>query len=318
MREREKERIRELIRVEDNFLVTTHVDPDGDAIGSTFATYFFLKALGKRATVYLKDSVPYRYSFLPQPPQIERSLADTKYNAVFVLDCGDLSRIGDEKDRLRREVTIVNIDHHETNSMFGSINYVIKDACATSAILYGIFKEFGVQLNYEIAVNIYTGIFTDTGSLRHSNTNKEAFEICGEMIDFGVDPSYVSRMVYEAHPLERFLLLSRVLGTIDLIDNVAIAYLTDEMLKETNSTYEHSDGFAEYLNEIRDAEISALIRQLEDKRWKVSMRSKGEKDVSKVCRILGGGGHKNAAGCTLVGDLDEVKRIVLETIRRET
>lgn len=317
MIEKEKERIRKLIQAENDFLITTHVDPDGDAIGSTFATYFFLEGLGKKATVYLRDNVPYRYSFLPKPVRIERTLENLEYNSVFVLDCGDLSRIGDEVELLKKDIEIVNIDHHETNSMFGSINYVVKEACATSAILYEILRELNFPINYNIAINIYTGVFTDTGSFRYPNTNKDAFRICGQMIDFGVEPSYVARMVYEAHPPERFFLLSRVLKTIDVIDKIVIAYLTREMLKETNANYEHSDGFVEYLNEIKGVEVACLIRELAERKWKISMRSKGERDVSKICRVFGGGGHRSAAGCVLDGDLTEVKEMLLETLRKE-
>lgn len=308
--------IKEVLKERERFLLATHIDPDGDAIGSIFAMYFFLKIMDKSAKVYLKDVVPYRYSFLPGPEKIEREIKSSDYDVILVLDCGDLRRIGEKHELIRGHELIVNIDHHETNEMFGKINYVKVEASSTAEILYEIFKSFDVSITYEIAINLYTGIFTDTGSFRFENTNEKAFQICGEMIRFGVSPRFVAEMVYENHPKERFLLLSEVLRTLEVTQDgkVGIVSLTADMYKRTNSNYEHSDGFVEYVKELGGIKVAVLIRELENGKCKVSMRSKNDVDVGKVCYSLGGGGHRNAAGCVIDGRPEEVRKIIRKAL----
>jgi len=166
-----------------------------------------------------------------------------------------------------------------------------------------------IDYSYNVAVNVYTAVFTDTGSLRYENADPTAFMICEQMVEAGVKPSHVAQMVYESHPKERFLLLGEVLGTLRTFngDRIAIAHVTEEMFKKTGTTSEHTDGFSEEFRKIRGVEVSVFIRQTGERRYKISMRSKGTIDVAFVCSRFGGGGHKNAAGCTIDGDLDEVE-----------
>ncbi len=311
-------KIRKIINNGQDFFVTTHIDPDGDAIGSVFSMYWALRSLGKNVTVYLKDHVPYRYEFLPGPGQISHVIPERAYDAAFVLDCGDIYRIGDGYENLRKTEMIISIDHHNTNEGFGRINVLDTGASSTGEILYGLYKYLGISLSYEIAVNIYTAIATDTGSFRYENTNSKAFLICEEMVRLGVEPARVSRMVNGNHPKERFLLLGQVLSTLRTFDEgrVAIAYVTEEMFENTRSTREYSDGFAELIREVRGVEVAILLRQVDDRRYKVSMRSKGTVDVADVCGLFGGGGHKNAAGCHIDGSLAEVEAKLLEAMKR--
>lgn len=311
--------IQTIIEDKKRFLITTHIDPDGDAIGSSFAMHFFLELKDRYSDVYLEDAIPYRYQFLPGPKKIEREIRPNNYDAIFVIDCGDLKRVGKKHDLLKEHPLLVNIDHHDTNEMFGTINCVDVNASSTAEILFRIFKSFGYQLNYEIAINLYTAILTDTGSFRFQNTNEAAFHICGEMVRLGVSPRFVAEMVYENHPKERFLLLCEVLRTLQITDDgkVGIVVLTNEMYKKTNSNYEHSDGLVEYLREIRGIKVAVLIRELGDGKCKVSMRSKDETDVSIICRRLGGGGHKNAAGCVIAGEPEEVREIIKKAIAQK-
>ncbi|MBP6941951.1 MAG: bifunctional oligoribonuclease/PAP phosphatase NrnA [Syntrophorhabdaceae bacterium] len=311
-------KVKKIIDNGQDFFITTHIDPDGDAIGSVFSLYWALTSLGKNATVYLKGQVPYRYEFLPGPDRINNVIPDRSYDAVFVLDCGDLPRIGDGYEDLKKTKMIVSIDHHNTNDGFGRINVLDADASSTGEILYGLYKYLGVSLSYEMAVNIYTAIVTDTGSFRYENTGPKAFLICEKMVRLGVKPAEVSRMVHGNHPKERFLLLGQVLCTLRTFDEgrVAIAYITGEMFEKTHSTSEYSDGFAELIREVRGVEVAVLLRQVNDRRYKISMRSRGTVDVAGVCCLFGGGGHKNAAGCHIDGDLAEVETKLLEAMKR--
>jgi phosphoesterase RecJ-like protein len=302
-------KIKKIIRDGKRFLITSHIDPDGDALGSVFSLYWVLKSLGKDPCVYLKDHVPYRYDFLPGPPELFHELPEESFDAVFVLDCGDLFRIGDGSDRIKNMGTVISIDHHETNEAFGAINIVERSASSTAEVLYGLYKSMEIDFTYNIAVNVYTAVFTDTGSLRYENAAPAAFIICEKMVEAGVKPAHVSQMVYESHPKERFLLLGEVFRTLRTFDGdrIAMAHVTEEMFRETGTTSEYTDGFSEEFRKIRGVEVSVFIRQTGRKRYKISMRSKGTIDVAQVCGLFGGGGHKNAAGCTIEGDLMEVE-----------
>ncbi|MCX5811975.1 MAG: bifunctional oligoribonuclease/PAP phosphatase NrnA [Proteobacteria bacterium] len=313
------EEIRQLIDKGNKFLITTHMDPDGDALGSSFSMYYALEALGKKATVFLKDPVPYMYRFLPKPLQMTHEFPVDQYDAIFVLDCGNLYRVGDGFERLKGMGAFINIDHHRTSEAFGVVNLIDEHASSTAEILYGLFRALKIPITFDMAINIYTAIFTDTGSFRYDNTGSSAFLICEEMTRLGVKPAYVSQMVHENHPKERFWLLGLVFSTMETYyqDKVAIACVTEEMFKKTNTDKDYSDGFVEYFREIRGVEAAILIREINKQRYKISMRSKGFVDVAAICGFFGGGGHKNAAGCTMDGTLEEVKNKLNECFLKE-
>jgi phosphoesterase RecJ-like protein len=307
------QRIRETIDKGRRFLVTTHIDPDGDAVGSAFAACFALTGLGKDAAVYLRDSVPHRYRFLPKPAAVQHVLPENGYDAVIVVDCGDLTRVGDGHASLKQKGLLVNIDHHAAGQAFGQINIIDERASSTAEILYLILKSLQVRFTSDIAVNLYTAVVTDTGSFRYENTTERAFSICEEMIGFGVSPAHVAAKVYENHPKERFQLLCLVLATMETAreDRIALAHITGDMFSRTRTNPEHAEGFVEYLKEIDSVEVACLLRELGSGRYKVSMRSKERVDVASVARTFGGGGHRKAAGCTLEGDLATVKKILI-------
>jgi phosphoesterase RecJ-like protein len=307
------QRIKEAVDRGHRFLVATHIDPDGDALGSAFALCFALRSLGKDASVYLKDDVPYRYAFLPKPEPVLKEMPPNGYDTVLVVDCGDLSRVGNGHGALKDMGYLINIDHHETNDAFGQINIVDQRASSSAELLYLILRALGVRLSYEIAVNLYTAVITDTGSFRYESTTPRAFSICEEMTGHGVVPSYVAGEVYESHPKERFALLCRVLGTLEFFqgDRIAVAFVTQEMFAKTGTDREFTEGFVEQIKEIRGIEVACILRELEDGRFKVSMRSKGHVDVAEIAHRLGGGGHKKAAGCTLEGGITEAKNTLI-------
>ena len=310
------QRIKETLANGKEFMVTSHIDPDGDAIGSAFALSLGLKQLGKETVVYLKDRVPYRYEFLPQPTSLVHEIPAKRFDAIFAVDCGDFFRIGDGYEKLKEKGPIINIDHHETNEAFGFLNIIDERASSTAEIIYAILKALDVRMDFDIAVNLYTGILTDTGSFRYNSTNSKAFIICEEMTHFGVVPSYVAEKVYESHPKERFLLLCGALTTLEThYDNrLAIMYITDELFRQTGGSREHAEGFVEFLKEMRGVEVAIVARQIGENRYKISMRSKGKVDVASVASRFGGGGHKNAAGCTIEGSTDQVTKILIEAI----
>lgn len=313
-----KAKIKRLITEGRSFLVTTHIDPDGDAIGSAFAFSMALGVLGKESTVYLRDKVPYRYEFLPAPEKVVHTVPEGKYDAVFVLDCGSLFRVGEGHDQIGSLGPVVNIDHHDTNDHFGVIDLVDSGASSTGEIIYRVLGSLGVKVDPDIAINLYTAVFTDTGSLRYDNTSLEAFRICEEMVRAGVRPSRVAMMVYENHPKERFLLLGEVLRTLTTYgDRIAVACVTSDMFERTGTNREFTDGFVEFIKEIRGVEVAVLIREIDKSHHKVSMRGKGTVDVAAVCNVFGGGGHRNAAGCRIEGTMKETEEKLLQALAAE-
>lgn len=307
-------KIEKLIKDGRDFLVTTHIDPDGDAIGSVFALALALDGAGKKATVYLKDTVPYRYDFLPRPGRLVHSLPEGSWDTVFVLDCGSLFRVGNGHERLLSTGTLVNIDHHETNDLFGHVNLLDREASSTGEIIYRLLRSMKLEIGHDVAVNIYTAIFTDTGSFRYDNTGLAAFRICEEMVKAGVRPAAVAAMIYENHPKERFLILGEVLRTLRTFDNdrVVFAHITEEMFRKTGTNPEFIDGFAEYIKQMRGVEVAVLLREIGRDRYKISMRGKGDVDVAAICNAFGGGGHKKAAGCHMEGAIPEVEERLLK------
>lgn len=310
-------KIKNIVDTGERFLITTHIDPDGDALGSCFSLYWVLDSLHKMPSVYVRDKIPYMYEFLPKPPNLFfKEIPKGNYDAIFALDCGNLFRVGNGHKRLKEMGPLVNIDHHTTNETFGNVNIINQGSSSTAEILYKLYRSMKVSFTYDIAVNLYTAIFTDTGSFRYSNTNSDSFLICEEMTKYGVSPSHVAQMVHENHPKERFLLLSEVLATLETFkkDTIAMARVTKEMFRKTKTSKEYTEGFVETIKEIRGVDVAILIRELADDQFKISMRSKGNTDVAAVCNHFGGGGHKNAAGCTMKGTIVLVKDMLKEAL----
>jgi bifunctional oligoribonuclease and PAP phosphatase NrnA len=310
------QRIKEILANGREFMVVSHIDPDGDSIGSAFALSLALEKLGKETVVYLKDKVPYRYEFLPRPGSLVHDIPTKRFDAIFVVDCGDFFRIGDGYEKFKEKGPIINIDHHNTNEAFGFLNIIDERASSTAEIVYAIIKSLDVRIDYDIAVNIYTAVLTDTGSFRYGSTNSKAFVICEEMMHLGVAPSYVAEKVYESHPKERFLLLRLALANLETYydDRLAMMCITDEMFEQTGGSKEHTEGFVEFLNEMKGLEVAIVARQIGKNRYKISMRSKGKIDVASITSRFGGGGHRNAAGCTIEGSINQVKQQLIEAV----
>ncbi len=285
------EKIKNIINNGERFLITSHIDPDGDAIGSCFSLYWVLDTLQKNPFVYMKDKVPYMYEFLPAPPRlINHEPPGGNYDGIFALDCGNLFRVGKGHEQLKSQGPLINIDHHATNETFGVVNVISQNSSSTAEILYNLYRSLNIPFTYNIAVNLYTAIFTDTGSLRYPNTNSEAFLICEEMTKYGVSPSHVAQMVYENHPKERFILLGKILSNLETYkdDTIALATVTQEMFRKTNTSKEYTEGFVEFIKEMRGINVAIFVREITNHQYKISMRSKGDTDVAGICNRFGG------------------------------
>jgi phosphoesterase RecJ-like protein len=299
-------------------LLASHANPDGDAIGSLIALGLSLQRLGKEAVLYNETPIPAVYRFLPLVDRVVRHIEDpSRFDTAVILDCGNLERIGEAARWIAGVPVVVNIDHHVTNTGFGHVRLVDETACATAEILYRIVTELGVEMDAEIAAAIYTGILTDTGSFRFSNTNRAAFGICEKMVGLGVDPYRVAKQVYGTYSLGRIKLLNLALDSIELAPNgkLSMMVLTREMLRETGTRKEDVDGLINYARSIEEVRVAALIQENlnggADRRrgrsYHVSLRSDGSVDVARFAAVYGGGGHASAAGYSVENPLSQIK-----------
>jgi phosphoesterase RecJ-like protein len=312
------QRIISEISLNRTFLIATHENADGDAIGSTLALASYLLALGKDITIYSCDPIPDNYMFLPLAETVLTSIPDRYFDICFVLDSGDICRTGNELKDYGQIGKIINIDHHPDNKNFGTINLVDPNASATAAIIYRIMTTAGYSIDYHTALCIYTAIVTDTGSFRYSNADQEAFNISGQMVSLGINPWFVSERLYESQPLQRLGLLSLALSTLFVADRGDIASITVtlDMYAKTGATSDLTDGFINFPRSIRGVEVAIFFREVENGLFKVGFRSKGKVDVSVLAAAFGGGGHHNAAGCKVTGSKEEVRRKVISYIER--
>ncbi len=292
------------IRSADRFLLTTHENPDGDALGSLLALHHILEQLGKDSVMFLAAKefpLPVEYRFLPLEEVFHEPPADLVDRVLIFLDCGNIDRM--PVDWLQRDgARILNIDHHHDNTRFGTINLVDVGVSCTAEIVYELAKRLEVEITPEIAGALYVGLVTDTGRFMYENTGANAHRMAAELIEAGVDVSDVYRRLYERVPVEKLRLISRALEKIERHEDGAltIVYLTAEDYSDTGASEELTEGIIDFLRSLEGASVAALVRDRADGNQaarKVSLRSvNGRVDVSRIAREKGGGGHQRAAG----------------------
>ena len=292
-----------------SFLLTTHENPDGDAVGSSLALASFLRKTGKDVVVHYRDPVPELLRFLPGSETIHAHIPDRDFDVAFVLDVGELKRAGAEFCSFNRTSVVINLDHHLSCEHFGALNLIDPEAAATGSLVYRIIKASDYDMDEETALCLYVSVISDTGSFRYSNANREAFAIAGEMTECGVNPWNVAERLYENQPRERLELLALSLPTLEIFANGEAASLavTLSMYAASGANSEVTDGFINYPRSIKGVEVAVFFRQLDGNSYKIGFRSKGTVNVAAFAAALGGGGHHNAAGCVLSGSLDEIK-----------
>ena len=306
------------LKANDRFLLVTHVNPDGDAIGSLGALALVLEAMGKEVVAYCQDEVPGFLQFLPYADRIVTEiLGPDRFEVAVVLDCGELDRIGNAAEILQHVQKIIHIDHHGSGNDFGQLNLVRPECSSTAEILYEIFQAIPVNLSSEAAENIFTAILTDTGSFRFANTTARALTIAAEMVSLGVEPEKVAAQVYDSMSPERLHLLSLSLETLTLKDNgrLAAMLVSRQMLEETGTTTIDTDGFVNYPRAIGTALMAVFFREMDGGQVNVSLRSRGGVNVAEFARNHGGGGHHNAAAFRTEGPLPEVVDNILKAAK---
>jgi phosphoesterase RecJ-like protein len=310
------------IKEANHILLTSHCDPDGDAVSSLLAMGLAIAKLEQKATLYNASPIPAVYRFLPSVERIVRHIKKANtYDVALVLDCGDLPRVGEASSTVSQIPVVINIDHHISNTGFGDIQLIDPMACSTAEIVYRLIKAMDVRIDKDIATSLYTGILTDTGSFRFSSTNQAAFAISKEMAELGVEPHEVAQHVYGTYSLGRIKLLNLALDSIEISDNgkLSIMTVTGAMFSETRTQPEDVDGMINYARRIEDVKVAALIQEQKNGktdsnghcRYHVSLRSDGSVDVAAIAGSFGGGGHASAAGFQVATTLTKLKSDII-------
>ncbi|MEZ4462031.1 MAG: bifunctional oligoribonuclease/PAP phosphatase NrnA [bacterium] len=295
------------------FLVVSHVHPDGDAVGSTLSMGLVLERLGKDVVFYNEHEIPYNFRFLPGADRWVQTVPEGEYDVTVVLDCGEPHRVGD-MPRHGWGTTIAVVDHHKTfDPTFAQVYLQDTQAAATGELIFKIAEYFGV-MDADIAQNLYCCLVTDTGSFRYSNTSQQTFTMAGSLVAAGVNPWSMTSQIYESQPRERLMLLGRVLSTLEFSPCGRLAFLTIQASDfPPNTDLALIDGFINYARSIQGVEVATQLMESEDG-WRISFRSRGSVDVSKLASRFGGGGHHNAAGCSVSGTAEQVRQNLSEAL----
>jgi bifunctional oligoribonuclease and PAP phosphatase NrnA len=297
----------ELIESKSKFAITSHVRPDGDSLGSSLGLCWLLRALDKDVEVIMRDPVPHAYQQLPGARDVRVTPGvDDNYHAVFVIECSDITRPG--LIDLDKQF-VVNIDHHATTALFGKINWIDSTASAVGEMIYNLCKATGVRVTKQIAECVYTALITDTGSFHYSNTTERTFKVASELMKTGLKPAKTAEAVFASYPWSRIQLMGAVLSTARRDSTGRVAFLRHslEMQHTAEASDEDADGFVNYPLTVEEVEAVAMLKESEPGVYRTSLRSKGEVNVAKVAEKFGGGGHRNAAGCTLRGTWEEAE-----------
>ena len=312
----EMQRIVEAVRARQRFVLSSHARPDGDSIGSQLAMAYALREMRKHVDVVNADPAPPPIMQFPGVPEIRIAPSvDGAYDAAIVMECGDLGRTGvSGLDR----AFVINIDHHQGNTNYGALNWFDATAAACGEMVFDLVQALDVPLTHDIATHVYLAILTDTGSFHYSNISPRTFDICKACLAAGVDPVAVARSVYDSNNMGRLKLFGAVLSAmqIDASGRIAIVYLDHEMARAAGGTYEDTEGLINLPLTVKEIQAVVFFKQIEGESYRVSMRSKGEIDIAAVAKEFGGGGHKNAAGCSAAGGIDTLQKLFVEKIER--
>ncbi|HEV2999017.1 MAG TPA: DHH family phosphoesterase [Solirubrobacteraceae bacterium] len=316
-----RELVLERIREDSRFLLATHENMDGDALGSLVAMQGLLSALGKDSRIFIAAGelpLPHEYRFFGLEGLIQTPPGDVSEHTVIFLDCGNVDR--NSAEPLRGGAHLINIDHHHDNTHFGSIDHVVPEASSTAEIVWDLARDLGVTPTVAMAQALYVGLITDTGRFMYENTTPRAHQMAAALIEAGVDVQGIYRRLFEELPFAKLLLLARGLSRVERFDlgELTIASLSAEDFREAGAEESYSEGIIDHLRSVQGTKVAALVRELtaEDRRGerKVSLRAVDDDvDVSMIARARGGGGHRRAAGFSTSLEPPEL----IEFLRRE-
>jgi len=312
----------ECLKRNKRFLVTTHINLEGDALGSELAFVRLLRALGKQATLVNESSVPCGYDFLPGIDKIKKfrpNLKLKKFDCLAALDCSDLGRAGEVGKIDTHSSIILNIDHHISNSYFGTVNWVEPGYSSCCQMVYDLYKKFRVPLDKDSATLLYVGMLTDTGSFRYPNTTSITHKIVSELLRHDLNVPQIHKDIYGNIPFEDMKLLSCILSAMkrEATGRIVWFQIAHSLFEGRNIPFDLTENILNFARAIKGVEVAVIFREGTKARHeiKVNLRSQGKADVNKIAACFDGGGHKTASGCTIPGTLSSVRRKVLRKIK---
>lgn len=307
--------VAEAIRSSQKPLLCGHIMPDGDSLGSVLALGLGLQGIGKQVTIYSSDPIPDIYSYLPGVGQIVLGEVPLQnYDLLIAVDCSVPERLGKAvQPYLANGLPVAIIDHHVADAPFGQHNYIRTEAAATGEIIMDLLDLLHIDLNLDLAINLYTAIVTDTGSFRYENTTSETHKRTARLLSYGVPVSRISNYIFGEQPLKSLRLLEVALRTLGVSQCGRIAWMsiTKADIQAIGSSEQNIEGLINYPRKIKGVELAILFRELEDNRVKVGFRSKYRVDVNLLAKKFGGGGHIRASGCTIESPIESVKEEVI-------
>ncbi|AIQ42032.1 bifunctional oligoribonuclease/PAP phosphatase NrnA [Paenibacillus sp. FSL R7-0297] len=319
--EQSLQQTRKFLLEHDDYLVVSHVQPDGDAVSSTLAVGWLLSCLGKKYCMLNEGQIPQRMEYLWHADQIVNLSAagqlPRQYSNVICVDCADFQRVGLTQRHFTSDALIVNIDHHPTNNGYGAVTLIKPDAAATAEILFDLLKTFEVEWDIDIATAIYTGLLTDTGGFRYNNTSPKVMAAVSELLALGVNGPELAETLLEEMTLPQVKVLNRALSTLQLSPegDIAWVYVTPQDMLDCDAANEDLEGIVNYPRNIRGVEVGILFKVIDEHAVKASLRSAGKVDVAALAQVFGGGGHTRAAGARINGSLEEAVAKVLEEVK---
>jgi len=295
-----------------------HVSPDGDTIGSALALHASLLSMGKNSTLICDDTPAKHYEFLYEKYSIVAPEKAQTAPVSIAIDCADFKRMGRSRLQFEKSPTTINIDHHFSNPSYATYNYVEGHASSTGEIIHELLKQLVITINLEIATYLYTAISTDTGSFSYSNTTPKCHLLACEFIELGIDVARLSSQLMNSRSLGKTRLLSLAISKLELFfdDKIGLIYIEQSDLAALGVRPEDCESIVDYIRDIDTVEIAIFIREMNNNKYKISMRSKLYADVGSIAQVYGGGGHVRAAGCPIAGDFNEIKADLISSAER--
>lgn len=308
--------ILEQIKKAKSIVLLTHENPDGDAVGSTLAMYAALKEMGKENVDIIIPEYPRTYLFLPNVDKVIKEGSGEPYDLAIALDSATIKRLNGWSNHFENAKVKIVIDHHGTNTMYGDLNYVNPDSPACAQILLTIFEYFDIEITNEIGKCILTGIITDTGGFQYQSTRPETFEFASRLLKSGINVSEIYKKAMNTKSRANFELRKRAIDRMEFLEDgkVSFTYITNKDMEETNAIADDHEGIVDEGRCIEGVEVSIFLRETE-KGYKVSLRSNEYLNVSDVCLMFGGGGHKHAAGCIVAMPIEQAKEKIINQIK---
>lgn len=306
-----------ILRDEDDFLVASHFNPDGDAIGSLSAMGYLLTALGKKFTLYNPSGLPEKYGWLDMPGTVHEILPDEMPVWTIVMDCGSPERMGFPLMARMDESRVINIDHHLGNPDFGEVNWVEVNEPAVGSMVALLGRELDIPLTGPLAEALYLAVATDTGFFTYGSTTPESLELTAEMLRNGLDMARLNTIITKQWSIERLRLWTEVVGnvTLHMDEQVAVVRVTREMFERTGTTSEDTENIINFVRRLKSVRVAAILREEAPETYKFSLRSYGKDNVQAVAAHFGGGGHRNAAGGAIQATLEEAEQMLVQNIR---